>query len=743
MTNPSLNINIKASDADAHRALGRLQKDVEKVGGATEKAGKSGLRLSDAFAGIAIGAGLKYASDQASELEQAIGATATIFGEAGTVVDEWAAKSVDAFGLSERAFREATAPLGSILQAMGQTQEEAAETSVQLTQLGADFAAAFGGTTQDAIAAVSAAFRGEFDPIERYGVKLSAAKIEQEALNSGLAESKDQIDDRIKSEAALNLILEQSTNVQGQWNRELDTTASKQQRAAAEAENAAASLGESLTPITAKASEVIAGLAEAFQRLPQPAQTAALAGAMALLVGPRVVEGASLAKDGLTRLGSTLADLPVKAAGAHSSMVKLTSAMLSSPAAMSGVGLAAGVLAVGFYELVLAQDKAAEAAGELVSAMEASGDTLDEVFTDRLAKTIADLEGGFDLGGSGDTFGRELERVGLSVSELSDLLSGSKDDFDEYVNNLDYSDGRTVILAEDLRVLRGAYSGAEEKAKKFDEVQEELGAGTDDVAASTREATAATEDATAAEEERVEALEAAADELKRINDETERQIDLATGRVTAGNDYEDAQRATQAAADKVKWLKAAGASSEEVAEAERELEEAILKQAEAADTLTRTEAELSGAHYDAATSAAVQRSELQRVQRELGFTSEDLDAVIWRLAQAERDHKIKMDRSEVLKAIEALKVLDSILHPSVVNPYVHGGAAVSGDGSDPFKNRAAVADGLVGNAAPTRGSGAAVVIEHVSVDSMRGLTELDRALTNRSARDAREVMAGV
>ena len=53
MTNPSLNINIKASDADAHRALGRLQKDVEKVGGATEKAGKSGLRLSDAFAGIA------------------------------------------------------------------------------------------------------------------------------------------------------------------------------------------------------------------------------------------------------------------------------------------------------------------------------------------------------------------------------------------------------------------------------------------------------------------------------------------------------------------------------------------------------------------------------------------------------------------------------------------------------------------------------------------------------------------
>src|SRR5690606_16930849 len=128
--------------------------------------------------------------DAYSELEQATGATEAIFGDQAKAIDRWAKAAAENIGMSEAAAKNAAVKIGAFLQNYGFSVDEAAQKSMELTNLGADLAAMFGGTVPEAVDAISAALRGEFNPIERYGVSLRVATIEAHALEMGLAKTK-------------------------------------------------------------------------------------------------------------------------------------------------------------------------------------------------------------------------------------------------------------------------------------------------------------------------------------------------------------------------------------------------------------------------------------------------------------------------------------------------------------------------------------------------------------------------
>jgi len=77
-----------------------------------------------------------------------------------------------------------------------------------LITLGADMASMFGGTTKEAIEAISSALKGEMDPIERYGITPSAASLEAEALSKNIL--KPVVDSEKVSAAAAKMSLAQS-----------------------------------------------------------------------------------------------------------------------------------------------------------------------------------------------------------------------------------------------------------------------------------------------------------------------------------------------------------------------------------------------------------------------------------------------------------------------------------------------------------------------------------------------------
>jgi len=209
---------------------------VEGVIGGLQKLG--GFALSQMES--AIGA--------ASDLQQSAGAVKAIFGSASNTINDFGRTSAQSVGLSTAAFSQSAATLGAFLQNLGLTNDAAASTSISLVQVGADLAAAFGGKTSDAVAAIGSALRGERDPIERYGISVKQAAVDARVLASGLDTSTQAALTNAQAQATLSLIQEQAGKTAGQFGRESDTLAGQQQRFTAELENARAELGTALLP---------------------------------------------------------------------------------------------------------------------------------------------------------------------------------------------------------------------------------------------------------------------------------------------------------------------------------------------------------------------------------------------------------------------------------------------------------------------------------------------------------------
>src|SRR5699024_2703889 len=116
----------------------------------------------------------------------------------------------------------------------------AADQSVELTKVAADLAATYGGTTQQAVEALGAAFRGEADPAERFNLNLKIGEQNAKAVELGLARTTAEVDENARAHALLALIMEQSADAQGQFEREQNTAAGAMAIARAEIGQAAA-----------------------------------------------------------------------------------------------------------------------------------------------------------------------------------------------------------------------------------------------------------------------------------------------------------------------------------------------------------------------------------------------------------------------------------------------------------------------------------------------------------------------
>ena len=145
--------------------------------------------LAGVAAGFSIGAvvgGVKEVVGLAGDAEQSIGAIDTVFKDNAQTMHDWAKTASQTVGISGNEYRELGTLLGSQLKNMGTPMDEIADKTNGLITMGADMASMFGGTTKEAIEAVSSALKGEMDPIEKYGITLNQASLEAAALSKGI-----------------------------------------------------------------------------------------------------------------------------------------------------------------------------------------------------------------------------------------------------------------------------------------------------------------------------------------------------------------------------------------------------------------------------------------------------------------------------------------------------------------------------------------------------------------------------
>lgn len=139
------------------------------------------------------------------------------------------------------------AVLGSTLKNTG--IEDFSGKTRELISLGSDLAATYGGSTSQAVTALGAVLRGEYDSIEKYGVSLSESAINSQLAAMGLDNLSGKALVGAKQQARLALITQQTSRVQGQFARESNTLAGAQQRLNARWTNVKDTLGKKLLPI--------------------------------------------------------------------------------------------------------------------------------------------------------------------------------------------------------------------------------------------------------------------------------------------------------------------------------------------------------------------------------------------------------------------------------------------------------------------------------------------------------------
>ena len=264
MATTSLFFDIFARDKGVSDTL-------DKIGGKAQdtdnRFGKFGDTMGKLAAPAAVGLGavgalaLKF-GDMAADAEQNVGAVETVFGKAADKVLDFSDKSALAVGLSSSQYQQLSATTGTALKAAGVSFDDLAQKNDELITRGADLASVFGGTTAEAVQAMGSAFRGEFDPLERYGLTLNMNTVNAKMAADGTDKLTGAALEQAKKQTIMNIIMEQSADKAGNFARESDTAAGAQQRAAASFEDAGAKLGEKLLPFMTQFATVATDMAK-------------------------------------------------------------------------------------------------------------------------------------------------------------------------------------------------------------------------------------------------------------------------------------------------------------------------------------------------------------------------------------------------------------------------------------------------------------------------------------------------
>ena len=270
--------------------------------------------------GLIVGAVLlKIGSDAvsaASDAQQSLGGTQAVFGKYADAVVAKSNKAAESVGLSSNAYRESANIIGSLFKGQGVAADQLGKKTDNLIKMGADLSATYGGTAADAVEALTSAYKGEFDPVEKYGISLSQAKINTEAFAVANVKSLAAFNKlspaqqtAAKQQATTNLLLKSGKDAAGQFQAQTGTLAEQTQILKAKYTDLSAQIGQKLLPVLSKLLDKGIKLVGWLEKNPAVAEAAgvaigALAAAFVALGIAMLANPVSLTVAGLVLLGA-------------------------------------------------------------------------------------------------------------------------------------------------------------------------------------------------------------------------------------------------------------------------------------------------------------------------------------------------------------------------------------------------------------------------------------------------------
>jgi hypothetical protein len=256
MSNMFLNIVSTFKNDGIKQATSQLGAFGSAAGGLGSTLGKVGATL----AGFGLAAkAVQFTSqsiDSARDLERNMYSLRTVFDGFAPTMEKFT-KGAYEIGLSQKDAAKASVFLGSVLKQSGFSMADTTKETQKLVSLGVDLAATYGYDVQEALLGMTALFRGEYDPIEKFGVAMKQSEINAELaarklnhLTGAARRNQEQI-------IRMELLYERAADAMGAFTGQSGNLFVEQMKLQAQFENMQASIGTQLLP-------VMVGLTEAL-----------------------------------------------------------------------------------------------------------------------------------------------------------------------------------------------------------------------------------------------------------------------------------------------------------------------------------------------------------------------------------------------------------------------------------------------------------------------------------------------
>jgi hypothetical protein len=232
-------------------------------GGVVATVGFRGLGRSVAFAsgaflgGAGFVAGARAAIGAASDLGEEINKTNVLFSTNAGEIRRWSRTTATSIGLSQRAALAAAGNFGAMFETLRLGDDVSSRMSRQLVTLGADLASFSNQDPAEMLDRLRSGLAGEAEPLRRFGILLSEARVQQEAYTSGIAKTGAKLTEQQKVLARFNLILKDSVAAQGDFARTSQSQANQERINAALREQAAERIGKVLLPAYNQATRAV------------------------------------------------------------------------------------------------------------------------------------------------------------------------------------------------------------------------------------------------------------------------------------------------------------------------------------------------------------------------------------------------------------------------------------------------------------------------------------------------------
>ena len=173
-------------------------------------------------------------------------------------------KQVENYGLSQSQAAQASVFLGSVLKQYGFTTQQSADQTERLVTLAQDLATTYGYDLQTALLAITALFRGEYDPIEKFGVAMKQSEVNARLAAEGMGDLEGEALALAQAQARLTMLFERADDAVGAFTRASDTLYASQQRLNAIVGNLQVAFGTPLQKPLAEVNNIFADLAQEF-----------------------------------------------------------------------------------------------------------------------------------------------------------------------------------------------------------------------------------------------------------------------------------------------------------------------------------------------------------------------------------------------------------------------------------------------------------------------------------------------